>query len=76
MNSTPVRRLRKRSQSSIDGPLRDYEYVADRLGVSTRMVRRLWASRELRAVKVGRHVRFTDAEITRYISDNQAGGAA
>ncbi|MFA7265819.1 MAG: helix-turn-helix domain-containing protein [Candidatus Nanopelagicales bacterium] len=77
----PTRRLPKREpveslSLARSGALLDYEQTGERLGVSARMVRRLWERRELMAVKVGRHVRFTEAEIARFIRDNSAGGAA
>lgn len=48
-------------------PLRDAAYAAAKLGVSERMIRELWARRELGAVKVGRHVRFRDADLATYV---------
>ncbi len=74
----PVR-LPKRDDTAAagtGGDLLDQEATARRLGVSPRMVRRLWQRRELRAVKVGKLVRFAPAEIDRFIRDNQASGAA
>ncbi len=74
----PVR-LPKRDEpatANLPGALLDYEQTGERLGVNSRMVRRLWERRELLAVKVGRHVRFTETEIDRFIRDNQADGAA
>ena len=76
----PVRRIPKRegldvSPISATGLL-DADEVAQRLRVTPRMVRRLWERRELLAVKIGRHVRFTEAEVQRFIREHSAGGAA
>jgi excisionase family DNA binding protein len=48
-------------------PLSDEEELARRWGVSPRLIRELWARRELGGVKVGRKVRFSEADIAAYI---------
>lgn len=57
------------------GDLLDQEAAAKRLGTTPRHIRRLWQSRQLQAVKVGRLVRFTPTEIDRFIADNSGGAA-
>lgn len=41
--------------------------LARRWGVSPRLIRELWARRELGGVKVGRQVRHSEADIAAYI---------
>lgn len=50
------------------GPLYDGDAAAEYLHVSPRMVRRLTESRRLAYVKVGRHVRFRQADLDSYIA--------
>ena len=50
-----------------DQELVDINWVAARLGVKPRMVRRLVHERRIPNVKVGGHVRFEPAEIERFI---------
>jgi excisionase family DNA binding protein len=45
------------------------EKAAEVLGVTPRMVRRLTASRRLPFVKVGRLVRFRDADLAKFIEE-------
>ena len=47
--------------------LLDVEGAAQRLGVSTRWVRRAVAERRVPFVKVGRYVRFRDGDLAAYI---------
>jgi excisionase family DNA binding protein len=51
--------------------LLDYESAARYLCTTTRQVRELWARRELAAVKVGRSVRFTKADLDAFIAANR-----
>jgi excisionase family DNA binding protein len=44
------------------------EEAADRLGTSTRFVRRLVAERRIAYVKVGRHVRLDPADVEAFIA--------
>lgn len=41
--------------------------AAERLGVTERQVQELWARRELGGTKIGKHVRFSDADLRDYI---------
>lgn len=50
--------------------LLDAQQVAQQLQVSERVVKGLARRGEIRAVKVGRSMRFTPDEITRYINRN------
>jgi excisionase family DNA binding protein len=52
-------------------PLLDWNGAAERLGVTPRMVRELWAQRKLAAVHVGRHVRFAEEDLDRFIEANR-----
>jgi len=47
--------------------LLDYAAAARYLCTTPRQVRELWAKRHLAAVKVGRHVRFTRADLDAFI---------
>jgi excisionase family DNA binding protein len=45
----------------------DEETAAAYLGVSRRLIRKLWAERRLTAVKVGRLVQFDERDLDTYI---------
>ncbi len=53
------------------GALLDYEGVAHYLCTTPRHVRELWAKRHVAAVKVGRRVRFTQADLDAFIATNR-----
>ena len=53
--------------SAVPPHLRDWNGAASVLGVTPRMVRELWARREISGVRVGKHVRFRDADLADYI---------
>ena len=55
------------------GGLLDYKAAALYLCTTTRHVRELWARRELAAIKVGRAVRFTKADLDAFIAANRVG---
>jgi excisionase family DNA binding protein len=55
----------------IENGLLDYESAARYLCTTTRHVRELWARRELAAVKVGRSVGFTKADLDTFIAANR-----
>jgi excisionase family DNA binding protein len=55
----------------IKSGLLDYESAARYLCTTTRHVRELWTRRELAAVKVGRSVRFTKADLDAFIAANR-----
>jgi excisionase family DNA binding protein len=44
------------------------EEAANRLGTSVRFVRRLIAERRIAYVKVGRHVRITEADLAYFVA--------
>jgi excisionase family DNA binding protein len=44
------------------------EEAADRLGTSVRFVRRLIAERRIAYVKVGRHVRIAEADLSSFVA--------
>jgi excisionase family DNA binding protein len=48
-------------------PLLNDELAAIKLCVTPRMVRRLWQTRQLTGVRVGRLVRFTEEDLDAYI---------
>jgi excisionase family DNA binding protein len=47
--------------------LYDFETAAERLSVTPRMIRELWAQRKLSGSRVGKHVRFSDADLVDYL---------
>lgn len=49
------------------GPLLTVEAAAERLSTSPRFIRRLIAERRIEFVKVGRHVRISEAALTDFI---------
>lgn len=53
--------------------LLDLDGAAKWLGVSPRLVRDLWARRELGGTKVGRFVRFSVADLSLYVSRHHVG---
>ncbi|MDA8300583.1 MAG: helix-turn-helix domain-containing protein [Actinomycetota bacterium] len=53
-----------------DGLL-DYQAAARYLCTTARHVRELWARRQLAAIKVGRSVRFTKADLDAFIAANR-----
>jgi excisionase family DNA binding protein len=54
-----------------DQGLVDINWVAARLGVTPRMVRRLVHEGRIANVKVGGHVRFEPADVERYIEQRR-----
>ena len=44
------------------------EEAADRLGTSVRFVRRLIAERPIAYIRIGRHVRIAEADLTSFIA--------
>ena len=54
------------------GALLDYEGGAHYLCTTPRHLRELWAKRHVAAVKVGQHVRFTQADLDAFIATNRA----
>lgn len=57
------------------GGLLDYEAASRYLCTTTRHVRELWAKRQLAAIKVGRSVRFTKADLDAFIAANRVRAA-
>lgn len=57
-------------------PLLDYAATAEQLAVSARMVRRLTETRQLPFVKIGRHVRFHQADLDAYIAARRVEASA
>ena len=53
------------------GALLDYYAAAHYLCTTPRHVRELWAKRHVAAVKVGRRVRFTQADLDSFIASNR-----
>jgi excisionase family DNA binding protein len=52
------------------------EQAADRLGTSTRFVRRLIAERRIAYHKVGRHVRIAEADLINYVAASRVDASA
>ncbi len=65
--TTPIERPVARG--SADGGLVDIEWVAMRLGVTVRHVRRLVAERRIPRVKWGHLLRFDPAEIDAWVDE-------
>jgi excisionase family DNA binding protein len=57
--------------ANADDGLLDYEAAARYLCTTTRHVRELWTRRKLAAIKVGRSVRFTKADLDAFIAANR-----
>ena len=52
------------------------EQAADRLGTSTRFVRRLIAERRIAFHKVGRHVRIAEADLINFVAAGRVDASA
>jgi excisionase family DNA binding protein len=52
------------------------EQAAERLGTSTRFVRRLIAERRIAYHKVGRHVRITEADLINFVAASRVDASA
>ena len=52
------------------------EEAADRLGTSVRFVRRLVLERRIAYVKVGRHVRITEADLASFVATGRIEASA
>lgn len=52
-------------------PLLGWEGAGEFLGVTPRMVRELWARRELAGIRVGKHIRFTRADLAKYVEHHR-----
>jgi len=55
------------SSSLIQSGLHDFDGAAAFLGTSPRHVRRLWQERRLAGIKVGRAVRFSEADLLAFV---------
>ena len=53
------------------GPLLTVEAAAERLSTSPRFIRRLIAERRIEFVKVGRHVRISEAALAEFIESGK-----
>lgn len=67
-------RLRSRGEDH-HAELLDQEAAAARLGISTRMLRRLYTERRIAFVKVGRHVRFRPQDLDAFVDANRVASA-
>jgi excisionase family DNA binding protein len=52
------------------------EEAADRLGTSVRFVRRLIAERRIAYVRVGRHVRISEADLASFVAAGRVEASA
>jgi excisionase family DNA binding protein len=66
---TPV--LSSEHDPNPSGALLDYEGAAHYLCTTPRHIQDLWAKRRVAAVKVGRRVRFTQADLDAFIATNR-----
>jgi excisionase family DNA binding protein len=67
-DSFPAAEPRNRAARRHHGGLLDFDGAADFLGVTPRAIRRLWQERRVAGVKVGRAVRFAEADLLVYIA--------
>jgi excisionase family DNA binding protein len=58
---------RIKTSDRVDEGLMDYAEAARYLCTTPRHIRELWAKRYLAAIKVGRHVRFSRADLDAFI---------
>lgn len=58
-------------QTETTGCLLTVDAAADRLSTSPRFVRRLIAERRIEFVKIGRHVRISEAALTEFIESGR-----
>jgi excisionase family DNA binding protein len=52
------------------------EQAADRLGTSTRFIRRLVAERRIAYHKLGRHIRIAEADLINYVAAGRIDASA
>jgi excisionase family DNA binding protein len=65
-------RVCEQTRTGSDTPeLMDMSHAASHLGTTERHLRRLWQERRISAVKVGRSVRFSIADLEAYIERNR-----
>jgi len=67
VSGTSEGRSQSRAQRRHPEGLHDFDSAAAYLNTSPRHVRRLWAERRIAGVKVGKAVRFTEADLLRFI---------
>ena len=65
------KRLTGTSSAGVEGCLLDYEGAAEYLCTTPRHVRKLWETRQLTAIKVGRCVRFAITDLDAFIATNR-----
>jgi excisionase family DNA binding protein len=57
-------------------PLLTVEQAAERLGTSTRFIRRLIADRRIPYCKLGRHVRIAESDLINYVAAGRVEASA
>lgn len=70
MNSEETEDMNQRSSTHEDVPL-SIEDAAHRLGVSVRYVRRMVDEKRVRYLKIGRLVRFRDADLEAFLTQSE-----
>jgi excisionase family DNA binding protein len=65
--------LRSDSSNGMTPPLLNWEGAAEFLGVTPRLVRELWARKELGGVRVGRRIRFREQDLAEYVERHRVG---
>jgi len=68
-------RVEPSNRDRVHEGLMDYEEAARYLCTTPRHVRELWTTRCLAAIKVGRHVRFSRADLDDFIATRRVAAA-
>jgi excisionase family DNA binding protein len=68
-------RVEPSNRDRVHEGLMDYEEAARYLCTTPRHIRELWAKRYLAAIKVGRHVRFSKADLDDFIATRRVAAA-
>jgi excisionase family DNA binding protein len=67
--------LRRRDRRNPQMPLLNVDQAADRLGTSTRFIRRLIAERRISFVKLGKHVRIDSDDLDAFVEAGRVAAA-
>jgi excisionase family DNA binding protein len=66
--------LRRRDRRKLQMPLLNVDQAADRLGTSTRFIRRRIAERRISFVKLGKHVRIDSDDLDAFVAARRVSG--
>jgi len=67
--------FRRRDRRNLQMPLLNVDQAADRLGTSTRFIRRLIAERRISFVKLGKHVRIDSDDLDAFVEAGRVSAA-